>query len=113
MGRRLWETDSGPALYGDWIPHATLRIPAFGRGDERDWFGLGLQVAWHRSIGSRGLFLRDEPDATIEAKLVLSYDYRFGKSGTLRLLVNGDLDEYGTRSSWDGGNGQILLDLEI
>jgi hypothetical protein len=115
---RLWEAREGPYAYRDFLPHFWLSFPAFGNGVRRDRFAVGLEATWHRSSGDPAAFAFDEESAAVDGRLNLSYDFHFGgpsaedpayPKAVLRLVVTGDIDELGTRQSWEGGNGQFRV----
>ena len=108
FAKRNWKTGDGHAQYLDWLPYATLMIPMFQRGQDHDRLGVGYDLTWHRSEGAIAMFYgAEERQNTLQNRLNITYDFKFKKNLALRALISGDIDELGTRHSWEGGN--VLL----
>jgi hypothetical protein len=106
---RWWRADAGNARYQDWLPHFVLGLPGYASGARQDRFGVGFILTDHRSQGPAALFPVGEVPHQTQLRLNLSYEFRFSQTAILKLVVAGDLDEYGSPGSWDGGNGQLSI----
>lgn len=106
---RRWEMNSGTGIYRDWIPSVELRLPGMGSGPLQDQWSITVMASVHHTSGPQDIFIEDIQDSFLNAKLNIGYDFNLKESTTLRLIASLDLDQYGTRYSWDGGNGQLIL----
>jgi hypothetical protein len=70
---------------------------------------LGYDVTWHRISGATYLTIDGVEDKKFQHRLNLGYDIAFSDDALLKLLITGDLDEFGTARSWEGGNAQFRL----
>lgn len=111
---RRWERDfEAVGYYRDWLPFVWVDFPAFGEGPLRDRFHVGCELTWHSDSGLLSLI----PDSDVylaefselHGRLNLMYEFRWGAKAAFRLVATADLDEFGTRRTWEGGNGQFRL----
>jgi hypothetical protein len=106
---RGWATDEGDGNYRDLLPYARVRIPAFGGAPYRGSLILGYSASWHQEGGSEAIGIRPWQSGEIEQRFNLIYEFALGAMGSLKILASADLDEIGSRRSWGGGSGQLLL----
>lgn len=111
FAQRDWYTGQGDVIYRDLLPHLEWTLPGFSRGNSQDLWRLMYVATWHRAFGP--IELRDPQDVepAFEQRLNVSYEFRFGDQASLLLMATGDLDEFFTRKSWDGGSGMFRLNF--
>ncbi len=109
VAERWWLSARGvtPFKYHDLLPHFWLSVPGVLRGGSHDRFRVGYEMTWHRAVGSTAYWGPDERAVALEHRLNLSYDLIFGDYAEIKIIATGDLDEFGTRESWEGGNVQF------
>lgn len=103
---RLWVTSPSPVTYRDILPHLGWKIPGFSEGDTWNFMVI---MNWHRAFGPIELRDPQDEDAKLQQKIDIGYEFSFGQKGSLVLMATGDLDEFFTRHSWDGGSAQLRL----
>lgn len=106
---RRWYSTHGGFSYNDILPHTWLKIPAFMRGQHQDHLHLGYVMTLHTVKGPKHKLMVDDWESSTQHRLNISYDFTFAQNAVMRVLVSGDLDEFGTRRSWDGGNIQLRV----
>lgn len=106
---RRWQGSPGQTGERDLLPNLWLRVPAFGTGETRDVFEVGVDTQWHRETGDRTAFLAERADGAVNSRLNLVYEFRFRDDAFLRLLTSADLDRFGSAQSWEGGCGQLRM----
>jgi hypothetical protein len=106
---RLWVATSGHGTSADFLPYARVRTPGGRyRGISGSW-ALAYLVTWHGEKGAERIGIHPGWHGAIEQRLNISYEFSFGEAGKLLLMGSADVDELGTRNSWDGGSGQLEL----
>lgn len=106
---RFWQTEPGSVLHRNILPHFLFELPAFGEGATEDMVGIGYDFNWHRALGPESLRYVHDIDAVVDHRVSVSYDFRFRDNATIRLNAAFDLDRFGTKQTWQGGNGQMQL----
>lgn len=109
IANRSWDTPLGTVIYRDLLPHVLFEFPAFGSEKSQDHVRLGYVVTWHRAFGPISLRDPQDADKRLEQKLDISYEFNFGQKAKLALMATGDIDQFFSRKSWDGGSGQFQL----
>lgn len=106
---RSWNTTEGDARSRDLLPLVALHLPGYESARRRDRWSVGVIETVHQSSGDPALFSGGAAASESEFRLSVTYDFVFGADAVLRLQANADLDEFGKRGAWEGGNGQFLL----
>lgn len=108
---RTWKTESGTAVEADTIPYLWVEPPGFGEDSTEGRWKLGYQAVFHRVTGPTSLFMPEEKvgKTTVDHRLNVGYAFNFGPSAELFLLITGDIDKFGTKETWSGGNGQLRV----
>lgn len=110
LADRKWERNGEKVEWFDVIPHVWYKMNGFQRSGAQDFFWIGIDSLWHQADGP--LVLRnndDQVDQTFEERLNLVYDFSFRDQISLKLMATFDLDEFGSKRSWEGGNAQFKV----
>jgi len=106
---RYWLTDGNTIKHHNAIPYIWWRLPAFSRNGPNDSWDLGYDFSWHRAMGAAHLRNPGDPDSAVDHRFNLAYAFVFQRDAELRLMLTADLDKFGTRRSFQGGNGQLRV----
>jgi hypothetical protein len=105
--QRWWVASAGEGSYTDILPYGRLKLPAWnGPGFQGSWIA-GYVMTWHREDGRPQIGIRPAWNGKIEQRLNLSYEFTFRDAGRIVLMGSVDVDEFGSRNTWDGGSGQV------
>jgi len=104
---RNWKAKAGDVSSTDVLPHIWVRFPGANDGDREFSWHIGYNLNWHTAEGPAALRNNIDAKQVFDHRLNTVYEFNFGKKGAIRLVATFDLDKFGSRDTWEGGNGQF------
>ncbi|MBT4761431.1 MAG: hypothetical protein HOO06_07010 [Bdellovibrionaceae bacterium] len=101
--KRRWSSQQGFVEQQDVLPYYWHNIYKFKKGHLHS----GYELTWHRSYGNEDLKSDLDKDAVVETRWNLKYNLFFKNQSQMNILLTFDLDEFGSASTWEGGNIQF------
>ena len=106
---RKWDYFGESVKHTTILPHVWWGIKTWGTGAKQDRVVLGWDSSWHQGQGPASLRNSFDQSSVLDLRFNLLYEFNFSQTASFRLIASVDLDEIGTRHTWEGGAGQLKV----
>ncbi len=109
---RRWQNEKSENVQAlDVLPGLTAKMRTLRRGENHDQVSVGIEATFYDKDDSKNITAGTQNDGPVEGRINTAYEFGFQNRNRLVLALNFDADDFGPLPSFEGGNGQFVIEF--